>query len=136
MEEKEQVVFKEGLIGFEDNGAAYLIASRCRKCGKVFFPSREFCTECYASDMEELRLKDAELHTYTVVHIGVKGFETPYILAWVTFPEGPRIVAQLDFQPEEADKLHTGQKLKVVFDRLRTMDDGTEIMGYKFKPVF
>lgn len=136
MEEKEQVVFKEGLIGFEDDGTAYLIASRCKKCGKAFFPAREFCTECYASDMERLRLKDAELHTYTVVHIGVKGFETPYILAWVTFPEGPRIVAQLDFPAEDADKLRTGQRLKAVYGRLRTMDDGAEIMGYKFKPVF
>lgn len=136
MEGKEQVVFKEGLIGFEEDGTPYLIASRCQKCGKAFFPAREFCTECYASDMEELHLTDAEIHIHTVVYIGVKGFDTPYILAWVTFPEGIRIVAQIDYPPEEADKLYTGQKLKVSYGRLRTMEDGTEIMGYKFKPVF
>ena len=61
---------------------------------------------------------------------------TPYILAWVTFPEGVRIVAKVDFPAGQADELRPGQSLKVVCGRLRTLEDGTEIMGYKFKPVF
>ena len=134
--EENQIVFKEGLIGFEENGEPYLRASRCRQCGKVYFPARDFCTECYASDMEDVALKEAELYVYTVVYIGVKGFETPYILAWVTFPEGPRIVAQLDFPPELAGELRTGQKLRVKYGKLRTMEDGREVMGYRFRPVF
>lgn len=134
--DENQVVFKEGLIGFEEDGTPYLIASKCKECGKVFFPSRDFCTECYCKDLEEIRLTEAELHVYSVVYIGVKGFPTPYILAWVTFAEGVRIVAQLDFPAEEADKLHVGQKLVVTYGCLRTLENGTQVFGYKFKPVF
>ena len=136
MEEKQRLLFKEELMGFEVDGAPYLAASRCKKCGKVFFTAREFCTQCYAEEMESVKLTDAQLHVHTVVHIGVKGFDTPYILAWVTFPEGVRIVAQVDFPAGQADELRPGQSLKVVCGRLRTLEDGTEIMGYKFKPVF
>lgn len=135
MEEK-QVVFREGIIGFESDNTPYLMAVRCKKCGKVFFPKRDFCTECYGSDMEEISLKHGNTHVHTVVNIGVKGFKTPYILAWVTFPEGVRIVAQLDCPIEDADKLYTGQELTVSYGCLRTLEDGTEVMGYKFKPVF
>ena len=135
MDEK-QFVFKEGLIGFEEDGSAYLRASRCKACGQVYFPARDFCTECYSGDMEEIALKEGELHVYTVVYIGVKGFETPYILAWVKFPEGPRIVAQIDFPPERAQELRTGMKLRAVYGKLRTLEDGREVMGYRFRPVF
>ena len=134
--DENQIVFKEGLIGFDENGEPYLRASRCRQCGHVYFPERGFCTECYASDMEIVALREGELHVYTVVYIGVKGFETPYILAWVTFPEGPRIVAQIDYPAEKADDLYSGQKLQVIYGKLRTLEDGKEVMGYRFKPVF
>ena len=135
MDEK-RVVFKEGLVGFEQDGTPYLIASRCKSCGRVFFPNRDFCTECYSTDMEDVKLKDAQIHVFSVVYIGVKGFPTPYILAWVTFEEGVRIVAQLDWPAEEANKLHVGQNLKVTYGVLRVLEDGTQVCGYKFRPVF
>lgn len=135
MDEK-QVMFKEGLMGFEADGSPYIIAARCKNCGQVYFPAREMCTECYSHDVEQISLTDAEIHIHSVVNIGVKGFKTPYILAWVTFEEGIRMVAQIDYPAEEADKLHTGQKLKVSYGCLRELEDGTQVMGYKFKPVF
>ena len=132
-----QVMFKEGLVGFDEAGMPYLEASRCPKCGKYFFPAREFCTECYCEQMESVPLsREGELYTYTVVSIGVKGFPTPYILAWITFPEGPRIVAQVEFDPEQADRLYTGMKMRLEVGCLRVLEDGTEVMGYKFKPLF
>lgn len=135
--DEHQVMFKEGLIGFSEDGSPYLKASRCPKCGKYFFPARDFCTECYNEEMEEAALsRVGRLHVYTVVSIGVKGFPTPYILAWITFPEGPRIVAQVDFDPEQADKLYTDMEMQLEVGCLRVLEDGTEVMGYKFKPLF
>ena len=132
-----QVMFKEGLVGYDGAGDPYLKASRCPKCGKYFFPAREFCTECYCEQMEPAALsREGELYTYTVVSIGVKGFPTPYILAWITFPEGPRIVAQVDCDPEQAGRLRTGMKMRLEVGCLRVLEDGTEVMGYKFKPLF
>lgn len=134
-----QRIFNEGLIVFPQNSdsEAFLVATRCRKCQKVFFPKRPFCTECLSEEMEEIALSsEATLYTYTVVHIGVRGFKTPYILGWIQFPEGTRIVSQIDYDPEKTFNLYPGQKLKLVIGILRTLDDNTEIVGYKFKPVF
>ena len=114
-----------------------MIAAKCKACGKVYFPRRVICTECFSEELEEVALsREATLHTFTVVHIGVKGFATPYILAWVTFPEGVRIVSQLDCSVEDAERLKPGQKLTFVVGKLKEKDDGTEVMGYQFRPVF
>lgn len=134
-----QKLFKEGIIAFpEEKGKKpYMIASKCKKCGKVYFPKREICIECFGEELEEVELsREADLYTFTVVHIGVKGFQTPYILAWVTFPEGVRIVSQLDCHLDDAERLVPGQKLEFVVGKLSNMDDGSEIIGYKFKPIF
>ena len=34
------------------------------------------------------------------MHIGVKGFETPYILGWVDLPERIRLITQIDYDPK------------------------------------
>jgi benzoylsuccinyl-CoA thiolase BbsA subunit len=86
--------------------------------------------------MEEIGLSNhATLYTRTVVHIGVKGFETPYILGWVDLPEQVRLVTQIDFDPQKASELHSGHKLELVIGKLRSLPDGTEIVGYKYRPV-
>jgi benzoylsuccinyl-CoA thiolase BbsA subunit len=78
---------------------------------------------------------EGTLYTNTVVHIGVKGFATPYVLGWVDIPEKIRLVAQIDCDPQKASELRSGQKLQLVIGKLRTMADGTEIVGYKYRPV-
>jgi uncharacterized OB-fold protein len=133
-----QKVFREGLIQFPTGGDAppHLLASRCSKCGKVYFPSKQFCAECMNEQMEEIGLSNrATLYTSTVVHIGVKGFETPYILGWVDLLEQVRLVTQIEFDPQRASELHAGQKLELVIGKLRSLPDGTEIVGYKYRPV-
>jgi len=133
-----QKLMKEGLIRFSDDGSGppHLLASRCSKCGKVYFPAKQFCTECMNEQMEEIALSNyATLYTRTVVYMGVKGFETPYILGWVDLPEKVRLVTQIDYDPQKASDLHPGQKLELVIGKLRSLADGTEIIGYKYRPV-
>jgi hypothetical protein len=79
---------------------------------------------------------EGELYALTTVFLGVKGFKTPYLLGWVDFPKQKlRFAAQIDYDVNKADKLKTGQKLKMAVDVLRTMEDGKEVIGYKYKPV-
>jgi len=133
-----QKLFREGLIRFpaNDDGLPHLLASRCSECGKVYFPPKQFCAECMNEQMDEIGLSNqATLYTSTVVHIGVKGFETPYILGWVDLPEQVRLVTQIEFEPQRASELHSGQKLELVVGKLRSLPDGTEIVGYKYRPV-
>jgi uncharacterized OB-fold protein len=133
-----QKVFKEGLIVFPEDGvsAPYLVASRCGECGRIYFPRKPFCPECMNETMENAALpNEGSLYTSTVVHIGVRGFATPYILGWVDIPGPIRLVTQIEYDPQKSADLHSGQKLSLVIGTLRTLDDGTEIVGYKYKPV-
>ena len=37
--------------------APALLANRCKKCKKCFFPKRKLCPACFETDMEEIRPK-------------------------------------------------------------------------------
>lgn len=133
-----QRIFKEGLIVFpEDEGSApYLVGSRCTQCGQLYFPRKPFCAECMNEAVEDCALSNTgALYTNTVVHIGVKGFATPYVLGWVDLPGGIRLATQIDCDPRDAANLRSGQPLELVIGKLRTLPDGTEIVGYKYRPI-
>jgi uncharacterized OB-fold protein len=135
-----QKIFKEGIIVFPDDTSRepYLAVSKCPKCGKVYFPKKDFCPVCMVEEMEDAALSnEGILYTFTVVHMGVRGFKTPYVLGWVEFPEEKiRLAAQIITDPAEApQKLKPGQKVKLDIGVLRSQEDGMEIVGYRYKPV-
>jgi uncharacterized OB-fold protein len=135
-----QKIFKEGIIVFPDDtsGEPYLAVSKCPKCGKVYFPKKDFCPVCMVEEMGNAALSnEGVLYTFTVVHMGVRGFKTPYVLGWVEFPEEKiRLAAQIITDPSEAlKKLKPGQKVKLDIGVLRSQEDGTGIVGYRYRPV-
>jgi uncharacterized OB-fold protein len=131
-----QKLIKEGVLAFPENEDPYIAGSRCRQCGKLHYPARPLCTECYSEEMDPAALsREGTIYSMTTVYLGVKGFKTPYILAWVDLDES-RLAAQIDWDPERVGELRHGQKVRVVADVLRQDDDGKEIVGYKFRPIF
>lgn len=135
-----QAIFKENIIVFpaDETKEPYLAASRCPECGKYYYPRKSFCPACMIEEMEEAAVdNEGVLYTFTTVYLGVKGFKTPYLLGWVDFPSQKiRFAAQIDYDVQEAQtKLKPGQKVKMTIDVLKTLEDGKEIIGYKYKPV-
>jgi len=131
-----QKLLKDGVIIFPENGEPYIAGSRCKKCKKLHFPSRPLCTVCYSEELESTPLaQEGSIYSMTLVNLGVKGFKTPYILAWVDLDES-RLAAQIDWDPEKIGELRHGQKVRVVISVLRVDNDGKEVVGYKFRPVF
>lgn len=137
-----QRIFKEGIIEFSEDGSRepHLSASRCPKCGKVYFPKKDFCPPCMLEDgMEEIAVSnEGILYTFSIVHMGVRGFKTPYVLGWVDLPrEKLRIAAQIvtDAPLAAQETLRPGQKVKLNIGLLRTMEDGTEVIGYRYAPA-
>jgi uncharacterized OB-fold protein len=127
---RERVPFQEGLFSEEGQGA--LLAERCRSCGRVFFPRREFCPECSDKDLEPLELSGpARLYSHTRVMMPVHKYKPPFTLAWVEFPEKVRVMGQVkgDDRP-----LSIGMEMKLVIDTLWTEED-RRITGYKFQPL-
>jgi len=114
-----------------------LIGSRCKTCGRIFFPSRNIFPYCRRKgELEEYKLSGrGKVYTYSVVHVPPKEFErmAPYVIAIVELEEGPRITAQIDCKPEE---VYIGMPVEVVFRRIKEDgEDGIIHYGYKFKPV-
>ncbi|MGQ9538379.1 MAG: Zn-ribbon domain-containing OB-fold protein [Candidatus Bathycorpusculaceae bacterium] len=92
-----------------------VLATKCKKCGKLFFPPVADCSECLASDMEWVELSgEATIETFTHVVIRPTTFqpEKPYTVAIGKLKEGVRVLAWLTgFRLSE---VKVGMKAKLV----------------------
>ena len=64
--------------------------TRCKSCGKAFFPPRADCWACRSSEMEWFDVQGTgKLVTFSTLAFGPKGFEgdLPYTIALVDFGE-------------------------------------------------
>jgi len=108
-----------------------VMATRCKKCGEVFFPPRMQCTSCFSTDVEWFDVGEGKLVTYTIVQYGPLGFEddTPYTLALVEFPSGVKVFGRLDKDIAEGD-IKIGMALKPYSVKLPE-----DRISYEFKKV-
>ena len=84
--------FWEGL----KEGKVY--ATRCIKCGRLYFPPAADCPSCLSSNMEWMELSsEAEIETFTHVVIRPTSFQhyRPYTVAIGKLREGVRVLAWL-----------------------------------------
>lgn len=92
-----------------------VLATKCKKCGKLYFPPVADCSECLASDMEWIELSgEATIETFTHVVIRPTTFqpEKPYTVAIGKLKEGVRVLAWLTgFKLSE---VKVGMKAKLV----------------------
>jgi uncharacterized OB-fold protein len=108
-----------------------LRGTKCRSCGRVFFPPRADCSFCLSSDMEWFKVEgQGTLVSFTKVNYGPTGFEAdvPYILALVDF-NGIRVFGRFSKAvPEE--QIGVGMIVKAVTSTL-----SGDQMSYEFLPV-
>ena len=120
-----------------ENGHPFLVGTKCSKCGSAFFPPRYICTYCLTDEwVQKARLGNrGTLYSYTVIHVASKEFNPPYAFGYVILePEKIRIPAILtgfDLTKE----LKSGTRMEMVIERLRTDEQGNEIVTYKFRPA-
>jgi len=75
-----------------------ILATKCKKCGKLYFPPSADCANCLSSDMEWVQLSnEATIETFTHVVVRPTTFqqEKPYTVAIGMLPEGVRVLAWL-----------------------------------------
>jgi len=104
-------------------------ATRCKKCGRVYYPPQADCPECLTSDVEWFKLNDeATLETYTRVQARPQGFEQrePYFIAIATTADGVKIIGTLENVKLEDVKV--GMKLKT---GTRILEDGYVTITFK-----
>ncbi len=93
-----------------------VMATRCKKCDKSYFPPRMDCADCLDSSMEWFEIKETgKLLTYTNVKYGPAGFEdkAPYTLGIGEFGNGIKVFALLSRELLESE-ITVGMKIKVV----------------------
>lgn len=96
-----------------------VMGTRCRSCGKSFFPPRADCCLCLGSDLEWFEVKGSgTLLTYSLLSFAPAGFEddVPYAIAvldYGAFKIFGRIAA--DVPPED---LHPGLTMRTRVNRL------------------
>ena len=96
-----------------------LEAGKCKKCGKIVFPTRLVCPKCGAREFETEILPDTgKVLTYTVIRVAPSQFtdQAPYAVAITELTNGVKLMAQL--VDCDVDNIKVGMKLKVVSIKL------------------
>ncbi|MGA2228980.1 MAG: Zn-ribbon domain-containing OB-fold protein [Syntrophobacteraceae bacterium] len=103
-------------IGYLEEGK--LMGTRCKTCGKSFFPPRAHCYQCLAGDMEWFEIAGkGELVSYSTLQYAPAGFteEVPYTIALVDYGEY-KVFGRIDNSVSEAE-LSVGAKMKAQISR-------------------
>lgn len=138
MLKENQCLVWEGIFKFpsQEGDPIRLLGVQCKSCGKVFFPKREICPNCFTDNtMVDYALStEGKIYSYTVVHYPTPlGIEVPYAFGFVDLPQDDVRVLSL-FTEWESLKIDMDVRLTV--EKLyKDKDDGKEIIGYKFKPL-
>lgn len=93
-----------------------IMATRCKKCGRLYFPPRADCPECFSDEFEWTPLSGrCRLITYTVAHFAPTGFESdvPYVLAVAECEEGVRVFTRVS-KSVSPDELQIGMEMRLV----------------------
>ena len=117
--------FWEGL----KEGKVY--ATKCSKCGRLYFPPAADCADCLASEMEWVELSsEAEIETFTHVVIRPTSFSAfkPYTVAIGKLREGVKVLAWLS--GFKLSQIKVGMKVKLV---AKVSEDGNGT--YEFVPL-
>ncbi len=93
----------QDFVGHLEKGQ--VMATKCKKCGRIYFPPRMDCADDFSSDMDWVPVQGkGRLLSYTIVSYGPTGFEneTPYVLAVADF-SGVKVFGRLDKQIPAAE---------------------------------
>ncbi len=92
-----------------------IMATRCGRCGKLYFPPRIDCPDDLSTEMtwEELSGR-CKLLTYTTAHFAPTGFQDdlPYAIALAECEEGVKVYALLSKDINERE-IRIGMDLKL-----------------------
>lgn len=122
----------EGIFEPGPHDEPRLKALRCASCSRTHFPPpAPVCPACFSEDLEEVTLStEGTVHSFTEVHTAPPGFQPPYVLAYVDLSEGVRLLGQMD---GEADEVAVGSVVEMTTGTVRSDEDGTEWIGYRFR---
>ena len=120
-----------------------LIGSRCSMCGIITFPAQDSCPRCASTEMQQHLLpRRGRLWAWTTQdfpppsppYSGPTGEAfVPFGVGYVQLGDEVKVEARLT--EADPDALTPGMEMELVLVPFRTIDDGTEVMTFAFRPV-
>jgi len=113
----------------------YLIAAKCKNCGKFFVPARIVCLNCGKQMMEIVPLSGrGKVYSYTIVHQQLPGslVKVPYAIVIVSMPEGCQVVSVVTDGYED---VQVDVPVEVYFEAMTQDKDGNDRIADKFRVV-
>lgn len=108
-----------------------VFATRCKKCGEIYFPPQADCPVCRNDDMlwEEIQ-GEATLETFTIIETTPTSFQKygKYVVAIGLFENGVRVLSWL--KVADASEIKIGMRMKLQAEK---NDEGT--FTYLFYPL-
>lgn len=128
--EKDEILYPE-LFGVDDKGKVRLIAGYSKESDNYTFPKYLADPVSFSDEIEEKMLSpEGVLHSFTVVRRSMPEFPVPYALALVDFPEGVRVMAQVE--TDDPEGLIMGEKMGVTVGTVKKTKDGKDVKSFKF----
>ena len=115
-----------------------LVGSKCKECGKVYFPRKKVCSKCFRNDTLEIHpmAKQGQIVTYSISAMSHIGIPTPYAFGYVYLPEDDITIYTLfsDWDPPE-EKLYIGQQTELGYEVFREDPWGNPVISYVYRCV-
>lgn len=102
---------------FEELPKGKVLATKCSKCGSVYFPPQQDCAKCKISGLDWVEIQsEGELITYTIINVKPGSFSQypDYVVGIARFPEGFNVLAWVKGNTKE---LKIGSKVKLRAER-------------------
>jgi len=100
-----------------------LVLPHCTACARPFWYPRGFCPRCGSDDLSWRPASGrGEVYSYSIVRraAGVWADHVPFVLAYVTLPEG--VTVQANVVDCSREQLAPGLRVRAVFERARPED--------------
>jgi uncharacterized OB-fold protein len=113
----------------------HLVANECTQCGARFFDRRNACASCENDQWKQVDIATTgEVKAFTIVSMAAPGVPVPFIAAVVDC-DGTSVRGNILGVEPDADNLSLGMKVELTTSSVGTDSEGTEAVGYGFRPI-
>ncbi|HWC66719.1 MAG TPA: OB-fold domain-containing protein [Acidimicrobiales bacterium] len=112
----------------------HLVARECTSCGARFFDRRNACASCFGTEFTPVPIPtEGEVRAFTIVSMAAPGIPVPFVAAVVDCG-GTSVRANLIDVPPDPEHVTLGMKVRLATYSMGTDDNGTEAVGFGFRP--
>jgi uncharacterized OB-fold protein len=113
----------------------HLTANECTACGARYFDRRNACASCENDEFKKVDIAtQGEVKAFTIVSMAAPGVPVPFVSAIIDC-DGTSVRGNLiDVEPDD-QHVSLGMKVELATTSVGTDDEGTEAVGFGFRPI-